>query len=592
MPSRPSSTGKNARDLVASAGARRRPSALGRSQGLRRRLARLGHRMVPRTFADDPDNSGFPLSAPEELATLIAEADAAGLHLAIHGIGDQAIDVLIEQLRTAAGDDIAARRYRIEHFQHPTRAAIEAAAASGIIASMQPYHAIDDGRWAEKRIGPERIRTTYAFRSILDAGGILTFGSDWPVAPLSPLEGVYARRHPPHPGWCQPGRLAAPGEDHRRGSAHCLHRRQRLRPASKKTGRHPRSRQTADFVVLSDDPRKVDPTTLPSLRVLTTVIGGRGRLPSRDAVAGGCHLASPSAARRRRWIDAEAPVDSSAMSSPTVSSITRKDEIIAAFRDRFGRSPELVVRAPGRVNLLGAHVDYNEGWVITAAIDRAVWLAAAAARETRIVAGRFRSRSRARLGSAPTSPARATRGPGELDRLPPPESPGRWPKPGCRCCRWTPSSRRRAGRRGSELLGGGGGGVPTRLGDLGDRAGRHRNRARRRHPSAPGSESRERLPGCEYGDHGSILEPPRRPTIPDLSRLPDPRLRAPAHARRRPHPGRRHRRPKAPDGDRLQRPSRRMPASNRDLRAETPRHSRPPGRHPRRLRAPTPTTCR
>ena len=62
----------------------------------------------------------------------------------------------------------------------------------GVIPSMQPYHCIDDGRWAEKRIGPQRIQTTYAFRSLLDSGARLSFGSDWPVAPLEPLLGIYA----------------------------------------------------------------------------------------------------------------------------------------------------------------------------------------------------------------------------------------------------------------------------------------------------------------------------------------------------------------------------------------------------------------
>jgi predicted amidohydrolase YtcJ len=84
------------------------------------------------------------------------------------------------------------RRFRIEHAQHLRRSDITRLARSGVIASMQPYHAIDDGRWAEKRIGPERIKTTYAFRSLLDQGAHLAFGSDWTVAPIDPLLGIYA----------------------------------------------------------------------------------------------------------------------------------------------------------------------------------------------------------------------------------------------------------------------------------------------------------------------------------------------------------------------------------------------------------------
>jgi hypothetical protein len=84
------------------------------------------------------------------------------------------------------------RRFRIEHAQHLRRSDIGRFGSVGVIASMQPYHAIDDGRWAEKRIGPERIKTTYAFRSLLDTGAHLAFGSDWTVAPLDPILGIYA----------------------------------------------------------------------------------------------------------------------------------------------------------------------------------------------------------------------------------------------------------------------------------------------------------------------------------------------------------------------------------------------------------------
>src|SRR5262249_43540610 len=84
------------------------------------------------------------------------------------------------------------RRFRIEHAQHLLASDIPRFAELGVIPSMQPYHAIDDGRWAEKRIGPQRIKTTYAFRSLLDAGASLVFGSDWFVAPVSPILGIHA----------------------------------------------------------------------------------------------------------------------------------------------------------------------------------------------------------------------------------------------------------------------------------------------------------------------------------------------------------------------------------------------------------------
>ena len=143
-------------------------------------------------YLDAPDKTGFPLIDQKDLEIMLSDSDATSVDVAIHAIGDRAIDAVIEAMQNVAGDNIANKRYRIEHFQHPSKAAIEALAAHKIVASMQPYHAIDDGRWAEKRIGAERILTTYAFKTILDDGGILSFGSDWPVAPLAPLKGIYA----------------------------------------------------------------------------------------------------------------------------------------------------------------------------------------------------------------------------------------------------------------------------------------------------------------------------------------------------------------------------------------------------------------
>jgi predicted amidohydrolase YtcJ len=225
-------------------------------------------------FLNDPDNSGFPLTEPERLRELIENADAAGRRLAIHAIGDRAIDQLVADMREIAGDDVADRRFRIEHYQHPTRAAIEATADAGIIASAQPYHAIDDGRWLEDYIGAERARTTYAFRSILDTGGILTFGSDWPVAPLSPLKGVYAavtRRtiDDAYPDGWQPQEkitveqaLAA----YTRNNAYAVF--EESEGGTLEVGKR------ADLVVLAADPRRIAPERIPELAVVETVIDG------------------------------------------------------------------------------------------------------------------------------------------------------------------------------------------------------------------------------------------------------------------------------------------------------------------------------
>jgi len=144
-------------------------------------------------YDDEPENRGLMVSDTARLRADLAGADAAGLHLMVHAIGDAANDWLLAAFAEAEeANGPRDRRFRIEHAQHLTPEAVRRMAEQRVIASMQPYHAIDDGRWAERRIGRERIRTTYAFRDLLDAGASLAFGSDWTVAPISPLEGIYA----------------------------------------------------------------------------------------------------------------------------------------------------------------------------------------------------------------------------------------------------------------------------------------------------------------------------------------------------------------------------------------------------------------
>ncbi len=144
-------------------------------------------------YADEPSTAGLLTTDTAQLRAWIRGSDAVGLQPLVHAIGDRANDWVLdvyEELEAEQGP--RDRRYRIEHAQHLTRDAIRRTAELGVIPSMQPYHAADDGRWAEKRIGPDRILTTYAFRSLLDEGARVAFGSDWTVAPLDPLLGIDA----------------------------------------------------------------------------------------------------------------------------------------------------------------------------------------------------------------------------------------------------------------------------------------------------------------------------------------------------------------------------------------------------------------
>lgn len=147
-------------------------------------------------YTDDPSKSGllhahmFPEGIMEKRIML---ADESCLQVAIHAIGDKAnhiiLDIFEKVIRQNKDRD---RRWRIEHAQHLLPEDIERMAKLRLIASVQPYHAIDDGRWAEKKIGKERCRYTYAFKYLLESGVHLACGSDWTVAPLDPLSGIYA----------------------------------------------------------------------------------------------------------------------------------------------------------------------------------------------------------------------------------------------------------------------------------------------------------------------------------------------------------------------------------------------------------------
>jgi predicted amidohydrolase YtcJ len=167
------------------------------------------------------------------------------------------------------------RRFRIEHAQHMSEKDFDRFAKLKVIASVQPYHAIDDGRFAERRIGPERIKTTYAFRTFLDHGVRLAFGTDWDVAPLSPMWTVYAAvtratlddKNPT--GWVPEQRLsvAEAVQAYTMGSAYAEF--QDREKGSITVGK------LADMVLLSDDIFTIEPTRIKDVSVLVTVVGGK-----------------------------------------------------------------------------------------------------------------------------------------------------------------------------------------------------------------------------------------------------------------------------------------------------------------------------
>ncbi|MGH8222676.1 MAG: amidohydrolase [Woeseiaceae bacterium] len=227
-------------------------------------------------YTDAPEDRGFLINELGDLRAWISGADAAGLHVMVHAIGDRAIrDLLDIYLDVAEANGARERRFRIEHAQHIHPDDLPRFAAQEVIASMQPYHAIDDGRWAEKVIGAERAKTTYAFRSLIRSGAHVAFGSDWFVAPATPLEGIYAavtRRtlDGANPGGWVPEQKISVEQALRAYTAEAAyaayeeHEKGRLKPG-----------MLADFVLLDRDLTAIPPETLRDARVLRTVVGGR-----------------------------------------------------------------------------------------------------------------------------------------------------------------------------------------------------------------------------------------------------------------------------------------------------------------------------
>lgn len=230
-------------------------------------------------YTDNPRTSGLlaPQMFPDGIMEKrILQADKAGLQVAIHAIGDRANFVILNIFeKIVAQNGKRDRRWRIEHAQHLRPEDIGRFAGLGVIASVQPFHAIDDGRWAEVKIGKERCRTTYAFKSLLESGTTLALGSDWPVAPLNPLIGIYAAvtrqttdgKNPE--GWFPEQKI--PLEEAIKGFT--------LNGAyaefSEKSKGSIEQGKLADLIVLDQDLFKIAPERIKDARVTLTIAGGR-----------------------------------------------------------------------------------------------------------------------------------------------------------------------------------------------------------------------------------------------------------------------------------------------------------------------------
>jgi predicted amidohydrolase YtcJ len=228
-------------------------------------------------YDSDPDTRGLPMDVVLDgrLERWAIGADRAGLQLAIHAIGDSANSMMLDLFeKIISVNPERDRRFRIEHAQHIHPEDFQRFAELGVIASVQPYHAIDDGRWAEGRIGFTRCQTTYPFRTFIDNGVKMSFGSDWTVAPLNPLYGIYAavtRRtidgeNPD--GWFPEQKISV--EEAVRaytiGAAYAAydeHDKGTITPG-----------KYADLVLLSKNIFEIDPVDIENVEVVMTVVGG------------------------------------------------------------------------------------------------------------------------------------------------------------------------------------------------------------------------------------------------------------------------------------------------------------------------------
>jgi len=227
-------------------------------------------------YSDDPGNSGILSMDPEQLKQMAIERDRAGFQLAFHAIGDRANRVTLDTFAAVVeANGPRDRRDRIEHAQVVESTDFARFGKLNVIASMQPAHLLDDARWAADRLGPERVRGAYAWRTMERNGVRLAFGTDYPVIPINPLRGIYAcvtRRltdGTPKRGW-QPQEHLHANECFRAytvGSAYAQFDEKRkgtIAPG-----------MLADIVVYPNDLNQTQPEEILKIPMVMTIVGGK-----------------------------------------------------------------------------------------------------------------------------------------------------------------------------------------------------------------------------------------------------------------------------------------------------------------------------
>ncbi|MCC7309265.1 MAG: amidohydrolase [Acidobacteria bacterium] len=228
-------------------------------------------------YLDAPNSSGLAMAdVTTTMRQTIQDADKAGLQVRIHAIGDRANATILDHYQAVEkANGPNGRRFTIEHAQHLRQEDIKRFGELKVVASMQPLHVIDDGRWAWKRLDEKRLKGTYAFRSLLDSGAVLAFGTDSPVASLDPIFGIYAAvtrrtlddKNPN--GWIPEQKISVleAVRAYTLGSAYAEF--QENVKGSIEPGK------LADFVMISDDIFSIDPVKIREAKVMLTVVDGK-----------------------------------------------------------------------------------------------------------------------------------------------------------------------------------------------------------------------------------------------------------------------------------------------------------------------------
>src|ERR1700722_4854396 len=236
--------------------------------------SRTAAMLVP--YSDDPNTSGILSIDAEQLKQMAIERYPAGFQLGFHAIGDRANHVALDTFAAVLeANGPRDRRDRIEHAQVVESTDFARFGKLNVIASMQPAHLLDDARWAADRLGPERVRGAYAWRSMERNGVRLAFGTDYPVIPINPLRGIYAcvtRRltdGTPKRGW-QPQEHLHANECFRAytvGSAYAQFEEKRKGTIA--------SGMLADIVVYPNDLNQTQPEEILKIPVVMTIVGGK-----------------------------------------------------------------------------------------------------------------------------------------------------------------------------------------------------------------------------------------------------------------------------------------------------------------------------